>query len=58
MLYEVRSFEILSLYRIVNEKLEKYQQQCNTFFLEVVTQLCFALRSDRRKKFLASCMDT
>ncbi|KAH3728239.1 hypothetical protein DPMN_054192 [Dreissena polymorpha] len=23
-------------------KLEKYQQQCNTFFLEAVTQLCFA----------------
>ncbi|XP_052243691.1 E3 ubiquitin-protein ligase rnf213-alpha-like [Dreissena polymorpha] len=28
--------------KIGNEKLEKYQQQCNTFFLEAVTQLCFA----------------
>ncbi|KAH3735719.1 hypothetical protein DPMN_042254 [Dreissena polymorpha] len=28
--------------KIGNEKLEKYQQRCNTFFLEVVSQLCFA----------------
>ncbi|KAH3728508.1 hypothetical protein DPMN_054465, partial [Dreissena polymorpha] len=28
--------------KVGNEKLEKYQQRCNTFFLEVVTQLCFS----------------